>query len=61
MKFFKQKPTAGSRLVEAAEQTVGDERRLRSLIESHNVMKKVRESKRSLLPLKPLYSKGLRG
>jgi hypothetical protein len=61
MKYFKQKPTVGSRLVEASEPIVSDEQRLRSLIESHYVMKKVRESKRALLPLKPLYSKGLRG
>jgi hypothetical protein len=40
MKYFKQKPTVGSRLVEASEPIVSDEQRLRSLIESHNVMKK---------------------
>ncbi len=41
MKYFKQiKPTVGSRLVEASEQIISEEERLRSMIESHKVMAK---------------------
>ncbi|MBT7831224.1 MAG: hypothetical protein HN708_13235 [Candidatus Marinimicrobia bacterium] len=41
MKYFTNiKPTVGSRLHEAPEQLVSEEERLRSLIESHKVMKK---------------------
>jgi len=39
MRFFN-KPTVGSRLVEASEQIVSEEQQLRSLIESHNMMAK---------------------
>jgi hypothetical protein len=38
MKYFKQKPTVGSRLVEAPEQIISEEERLRSMIESQKVM-----------------------